>query len=359
MSSSLPGFEMGPIRPPSEGGGNSLLVRATRNCPWSRCKFCFANFYGHAQFELRPLVDIKADIQAMASIARVIKGESWRLGHGGAVNDLLAAQLIQHDPSLQRDAGFVTVFNWLVSGGRTAFLQDADSLIMRPGELEEAVLYLKTTFPSLERITSYARAKTIFRKSGEQLRGLRQAGLARLHIGLETGDDELLELVDKGVTSDQHIEAGRKAKEAGFQISLYIMPDLGGRALWRQHAENTALVLSAIDPDYIRSRPFILRDRTPMYADYAAGKFQLSSPHERLKELQLLVQNLTLNSRLCFDHFGNSWRGKSGLPLFKRDYEGYKFPDEKQHVLELIEEGLALDESHHLHAGDIVGIAHL
>ena len=96
-----------------------------------------------------------------------------------------------------------------------------------------------------------------------------------------------------------------------------------------------------------------------MYDDYTAGKLQISSPHERLRELRLLVENLTLNSRLCFDHFGNSWRGRSGSPLFKRDYEGYKFPEEKQQVLELIEEGLALDESHHVHARDIVGITHL
>ncbi len=335
------------------------MLRVTRNCPWRRCTFCYANFYGHANFELRPLVDIKADIQAMASISNAVREESWRLGHGGAIDDILAAQLVQQNPLLQRHAGFVTLFNWLLSGGHTAFLQDADSLIMRPGELEEAILSLRTTFPSLQRITSYARAKTVFRKSQEQLKGLREAGLSRLHIGLETGDDELLKLVDKGITSEQHIEAGRKAKQAGFQLSLYIMPDLGGTALWRQHAENTARVLSKIDPDYVRSRPFIPREGTPMYDDYTAGKLQISSPHERLRELRLLVENLTLTSRLCFDHFGNSWRGRSGSPLFKRDYEGYKFPEEKQQVLELIEEGLALDESHHVHARDIVGITHL
>ena len=96
-----------------------------------------------------------------------------------------------------------------------------------------------------------------------------------------------------------------------------------------------------------------------MYSDYSCGKFELSSPHERLTELRLMVKTLTVTSRLCFDHFGNSWRGSSGLPLFRMDYEGYKFPDEKDLVLELIEEGLATDEAHHLHARDIVGMPRL
>jgi radical SAM superfamily enzyme YgiQ (UPF0313 family) len=176
---------------------------------------------------------------------------------------------------------------------------------------------------------------------------------------LETGDDELLELVDKGITSEQHIEAGRKAKEAGFELSQYIMPDLGGRARWEQHARNTARVLSAIDPDYIRFRSFVPRRGTPMYEDYETGRFQLSSPHERLGEVKLLIQGLTVNSHVCFDHFSNSWRNRSGGTLFKQDYEGYRFPGEKQTVLDLIEEGLTLDESAHIHARDLVTIARM
>jgi len=358
-SAGLPTFEIGPIRPPSEGGGNSLLVRVTRNCPWGRCKFCSATLYHKARFELRSAVDIKSDIEAMASIAAMIKRESIRLGYGGMVNDAVAIALIQRDQALQRHAPFATVFNWLASGAKTAFLQDADSLIMRSGELQEIIQHLRTTFPSLERITSYARAKTVFRKGQDELKQLREAGLSRLHIGLETGDDELLALVDKGVTSEQHIEAGRKAKAAGLQLSLYVMPDLGGRRFWQQHARNTARVLNAIQPDYIRSRPFIPRDGTPLYDDYLTGNFVLSSPHERLAEIELLVQELDLSSRLCFDHFGNSWRGKSGRPLFKLDYEGYELPAEKQLVLQLIKEGLTVDESHHIHTRDIVGMPRL
>lgn len=357
--SQLPTFEMGPIRPPSEGGGNSLLVRVTRNCPWSRCKFCFGTLYGRNKFELRTVADVEKDIRAIGCIADEIKAESERLGQAGSVNQVVATSLLSRNPLLRSHAGFVTVFNWLASGGRTAFLQDADSLIARQGDLEEIIALLRKTFPSLQRITSYARSKSIYRKSLDELKHLKHAGLSRLHVGLETGDPELLKLVDKGVTADQHIEAGRKAKEAGLELSLYVMPDLGGRALWRQHAERTAAALNAIQPDYIRSRPFIPREGTPLYDDYVAGAFQLSSPHERLREIEVLVTNLHVESRVCFDHFGNSWRGNSGHPLFKLDYEGYAFPQDKTHVLELIKEGLALDESHHIYARDMVSMPRL
>ncbi len=173
------------------------MVRVTRNCPWSRCKFCFGTLYSRERFELRAIDDVKNDIRAMAYIADVIKTESARLGQGGAANSSVANSLISHDPGLQRHAGFVTVFNWLASGGSTAFLQDADSLITRPGELEDILAFLRETFPSLRRTTCYARAKTVYRKNLDELKRLHEAGLSRLHVGLETGDDELLALVDK------------------------------------------------------------------------------------------------------------------------------------------------------------------
>jgi hypothetical protein len=295
----------------------------------------------------------------MADTAEAIRDESRRLGQGGTANRVVAAAMLRADPSLQENAGFATVFNWLGSGATTAFLQDADSLVMKSGELAEVVTHLKHTFPTLERVTSYARARTVYRKTDDDLKRLREAGLVRLHMGLETGDDELLKLTDKGVTAEEHIAAGTKAKGAGFELSLYVMPDLGGRALSEQHAVNTARVLNAIDPDYIRFRPFIPRAGTPMYDDYIAGRFELSSPHERLREIQALVENLTVTSRLCFDHFGNSWYAESGLPLFSRDYEGYRFPSEKPLVLELITRGLAIAESGHVAARDMVGMSRL
>lgn len=352
-------FEIGPIRPPSEGASYSLLIRATRNCSWNRCTFCNGLSYGRARFELRSVEEVSKDIDVAKAISEGIKAISWELGYGGSINTSVATAIMGSQPELGANPCFVTVFNWLASGARTAFLQDADTLIMPSEKLIEVVRYLKTTFPSIERVTSYARAKTIFRKSLEELTAINRAGLSRLHVGLESGDDELLKWVDKGVTAQQHIDAGRKAKQAGFELSVYIMPDLGGQARSEQHARNTARVLNQIDPHFIRMRPFLPRLGTPLYREYEIGSIQLSSPHQRLRELRTLIEALDITGRICFDHILNSWYRESGVTLFKLDYDGYKFPEEKAHLLELIEQGLRIDESRHVHARDMIGASNL
>ncbi|MFA4836499.1 MAG: radical SAM protein, partial [Dehalococcoidia bacterium] len=349
-------FEIGAIRPPSEGGSYSLLIRLTRNCPWNRCRFCYGRPYNREKFGLRTVEEIKKDIQAAKAISDEIKRVSWQLGCAGEISDAVGATLIQRDPDLRMSHSFMLVFNWLSYGARTAFLQDADSLVMRTPDFIEVVKYLKETFPSLERITTYARAKTIYRKTAEELKSIREAGLSRLHIGLESGDDEVLKHIDKGVTAEQHIIAGRKAKEAGFEFSAYVMPGLGGRNRSEQHAKNTARVLNEINPDYIRLRPFIPGTGTPLFDEYERGEFQLSTPHERLREIRTMIESLTVTSRLCFDHMMNGWRNESGGLLFTQDYEGYKLPEEKGAVLELIEEGLRVSESMHIDAKDLAAM---
>lgn len=349
-------FEIGAIRPPSEGGSSSLLIRVTRNCPWNRCKFCFGRPYDHQKFELRTVEEVKDDIRTAKLISDAIRKTSWQLGHGGQVTGDVGAAMVQRDPALRASGCFVTVFNWLASGGRTAFLQDADSLIMPTADLVEVVRYLKETFPSLERITSYARTRTICRKTPEGLKELRSVGLSRLHAGIESGDDEVLKYMEKGVTAEQHIAAGRRAREAGFQFSAYVMPGLGGRSMAEQHATNTARVLNEINPDYIRMRPLVPGAGTPLFNEYESGAFELSSPHERLRELRTMITALTVTSRVCFDHMMNGWRKESGQPLFTSDYEGYLFPEEKGKVLGLIEEGLRTNESRHLDARDMAAM---
>ena len=139
------------------------------------------------------------------------------------------------------------------------------------------------------------------------------------------------------------------------------MIDLGGKARSKQHAENTAKVLNAIDPNFIRLRPLMVMPGVPLYEEYEKGELQLSSPHERLQELKLLVENLEVTGKLCFDHFLNAWYRDSSrtLQLFAQDYNGCKFPEQKSEVLELIELGLEVDESVHLHYKDIMGMGHL
>lgn len=309
--------------------------------------------YKDDKFVYRSVEEIKRDIDTAKAMVDEMGEISLALGRGGVVDKTVIYLIVKGDESLGNDASFMNLIMWLLSGGRTAFLQDSNSLIMRPGELVEALKHLRSTFPLLERVTSYCRSDTIARKKLEDLKRIREAGLDRLHVGLETGDDELLERFKKlpkkreGRTSDYHIVGGRKAKEAGFQLSEYFMPGLGGKERWEQHALNTARVVNAIDPDYIRSRPLHLGGGTALDEEWRRGDFELTSFYERLVELRTMVEALDFTGRLVFDHMGNAWRNASGLPLFTLDHEGYKFPDEKARVLELIEEGLSLDESFH------------
>jgi len=350
-------FKIGTYRPPSEGGSASLLLRVTENCPWNRCTFC-EMYKGH-RFVYRPAEEIKADIDRVAAIRDEITAVSCKLGMDGKINRDLGAALLAEGRDLIEDSSFITVFNWLSCGGRTAFLQDANSMIMRPREFVAVLRHLRETLPSLTRVTTYARSKTLAQRKPEELRMIHEAGLDRLHIGLETGDDELLALVRKGVTRAEQIEGGRKAITAGFQVSQYWMPDLGGRERWRQHAENTASALTAINPHYIRSRPLVPRPGTPMFEDVAQGRLRLSSPHERLEELALMIGGLEVTSRVCFDHAMNAWVDRRGGLLFRQDYEGYRFPDEKPLLLERIREGLAVQESRHVHARELMTVQSL
>jgi radical SAM superfamily enzyme YgiQ (UPF0313 family) len=331
-------FETGVYRPPSEGGSYSLLVRFTRNCPWNRCTFC--GMYKDNRFEVRPAEQIKQDIDAMAAMCEDLRKISWQIGHGGTVSQQAVVTMLNRAPELNHHHGFAMIVHWLLSGAKTAFLQDANSLIMKTDQLVDVLTYLRKTFPSLERVTSYARSKTLARKSLTELKAIRAAGLDRVHVGLETGDDLLLKKIKKGVTSQVHIQGGQKAIQAGFQLSEYWMPGLGGRTHSADHARNTARVLNAIDPHYIRSRPFHPWPGTPLQTDIDQNRLELLSAHEQLHELKLTMEELEVTSKVCFDHAANYWKNRHGALLFSHSYEGYQFPQQKQQVLKLIEEGL-------------------
>lgn len=330
-------FEIGVYRPPSEGGNNSLLLRFTRNCPWNKCAFCA--MYKTKKFELRPVEEIKADIDAMAAVRDELEDISQRHGSRGIGRDA-AVELLSRHPEYNESTSFAMLYSWLISGGETVFLQDANTLIMKTHNLVEALQYLRLRFPTIKRITTYARSGTLARKKPEELDAIRESGLDRLHIGMESGDDELLKRVRKGVDSEEHIKGGRKAVDAGFEVSEYWMPGLGGEERSESHARETARVLNEINPHYIRSRPFRPLPGTPMYEEYQEGSFRLLSPGQQLLELRMTVEELEVTSRVCFDHAGNYWRSRDGGLLFSHDYEGYKFPERKPHVLALIEEGL-------------------
>jgi radical SAM superfamily enzyme YgiQ (UPF0313 family) len=226
---------------------------------------------------------------------------------------------------------------WLWGGGETAFLQDANSLIMRTPDLIKVVSALKQAFPDLSRITSYARSKTAAKKSLEELKELKEAGLSRLHIGLESGSDAVLAYVDKGVTGEEHIIGGRKVKEAGISLCEYVMPGLGGRKMSAEHATETARVLNAINPDHIRLRTLHVHPNTPLGQKLESGDFQLQTEDEIVEEIGNFIAGLEVTSELKSDHVLNL------LP----ELEG-KFPEAKASCLATINRYLSLPEEERL-----------
>jgi radical SAM superfamily enzyme YgiQ (UPF0313 family) len=293
-------IEQGPIRPPSEA--RSLLLRVTRNCPWNRCEFC--HIYKGQRFSLRIVEEVKKDIDAIAAIAAEIKADP-------AGSDLNRSR---HYPDEYR-----RIFLWLYSGGKTVFLQDADNLILRTKDLVEILTYLKKTVPTVNRITTYSRAKTVSRKPLAELKEIHDAGLSRIHIGLESGYDPILEYVQKGVTAQELINAGRKVKEAGISLSEYIMPGLGGKSMWRQHAVETARVLNEINPDFIRVRTMQALKKMAIYRKIEAGELELLNDDEIIAEERLLIENLDgISSRFVSDHILNLLEELEGeLPAAK------------------------------------------
>jgi len=331
-------FELGPIRPPSEA--YSLLIRTTRNCPWNRCKFCHT--YKGGKFQLRSVEEIKQDIKAAKTIQDKIKELSWQSGYGGSVKDV-AAVMLNNSPN----EAFYNVALWLYAGGESAFLQDANSLIMRTNELAEVIRFLKQTFPSIKRITSYARSKTAAKKKPEELAELHKAGLSRLHIGLESGYDPLLQYMDKGITAAEHIKGGRNIVESGISLSEYVILGLGGKKMWREHAIETARVLNEIDPDFIRVRTLTINNRIPLYNEIENGTFIRAGDEEIVEEERIFIEHLECHSNYVSDHITN----------LLQEIEG-KLPQDKEKMLASIDrfQSLPLEERVNFRVGKRVGV---
>jgi hypothetical protein len=320
-------FEQGPIRPPSEA--QSLLLRVTRNCPWNQCLFC--PVYKGSKFSLRTVEEIKQDIQTARDIADEIRALSWRLGSSGRITD----QVISHIfTSPDYSDGYRSIAGWLYYDTGSCFLQDADNLLMKTDDLVEVLKFLREKFPGISRVTTYSRSRTIARKSVEALKRIREAGLDRVHVGLETGYDPLLKIMKKGVTAAQHIEAGRKVLEAGMELSEYVMPGLGGQDLWKEHAVATATVLNQINPDFIRIRSLRVPERVLLHVKLASGEFRMQSDDMLAEELRVFVENLEgITSMVTSDHIMNLLEEVAG-----------RLPGEKERMLEVIRKYQELPE---------------
>ncbi|UCF93385.1 MAG: radical SAM protein [Desulfobacterales bacterium] len=324
-------FEQGPIRPPNEA--RSLLLRLTRNCPWNQCLFC--PVYKKQKFSLRTVDEIKRDIQTARDIVDDIKALSWRLGFSGDVNDPVISHILTR--SGYNDS-YRSIAAWLYYQTDACFLQDADNLIMPTSDLVAVLAFLKEKFPSIKRVTTYSRSRTVSRKSVESLRRIRQAGLDRVHIGLESGYDPLLKLMKKGVTGAQHVEAGQRLLQAGMEVSEYVMPGLGGQAMWEAHARETAHVLNQINPHFIRLRSLRVPDRVPLAASLKDGRFSLQTDDMLAEEIRVFITNLEgITSTVTSDHIMNLLEEVAG-----------KLPEDKPKMLHVVKKYQDLTDSERL-----------
>lgn len=322
-------FEQGPIRPPNEA--RSLLLRITRNCPWNQCLFC--PVYKGQKFSLRTAEEVKTDIQTAKDIADDIKALSWKMGDSGLITNRVMAYILRdHNYSYS----YKGVALWLYSGTGECFLQDADNFIMRTEDLVEVLRFLREKFPDLRRVTTYSRSRTVSRKSLAEMKEIREAGLDRVHIGLESGYDPVLKFIKKGVTAARHIDAGRKVIDAGMSLSEYVMPGLGGEAMWKEHAVETARVLNQINPHYIRLRSLRVPTRAPLYQKLVSGEFRMLTDDQVVEEIRLFIESLNdgITSTITSDHIMNLLEEIKG-----------KLPEEKENMLAVIRRYQDLPES--------------
>ncbi len=277
----------GPIyRPPSEA--HSLLVQATVGCPHNRCTFCMVYKKG-PRYKVRPVADICRDL-------------------------LKASQM--HGPEVS-----------------TLFFPAGNTIAMKTAELCEICRYAYQVFPNLKRVTVYGSFQYLHQKGPNALKQLAEAGLSRIHVGLESGDDVVLGRIRKGTHSTQAMEAGRWVMASGIELSLYVMIGIGGQDRTMPHATETARVLNAVAPTFIRLRTFLPKIDTPLLDDVNSGQFQMLGPHDAILETRRIIAPLTVSSQLTSDHYTNYI-----------DIEG-RLPEDKPAMMDRIAWALKKDES--------------
>jgi radical SAM superfamily enzyme YgiQ (UPF0313 family) len=342
--SSIRPFEVCSIRPPTEN--TSLTFRLTRNCYWNKCTFCPVYKFG-ARFSKRGLEEIREDIKKAALIKDLLIDEG--MGEGGYTVfshiPLLVQQIRgeagadldeevghEEEPPEDLDPGLAWflrwfrekpdledslshVLSWLLGGGQTCFLGDADSLILKPAFLKETIQEIKRNFPTLERFTVYGRTRTAARvRTLEELRAFSEAGLQRVHFGLESGSDNVLRFVRKGVTREEHVEGAVKTREAGLSCGVYVMPGLGGAKWSEEHARDTADVITRITPDYVRLRSLQVFPQTPLDEAIKSGDFQEADEEQVVREIRNMVEEIDTNTEIVSDSASNLLNINGRLP---------------------------------------------
>lgn len=361
---SIKPFEICSIRPPTEN--YSLTFRLTRNCYWNKCGFCPVYKLG-ARFSKRGIEEIREDIgkakliddllfeqdigntsysyagsSRITELAYRIKQARHKAGHREEYHDKDVSEDLdprlawflpwfKDKPTLEDSLNHV--MSWRMGGGKTCFMGDSDSLILKPDFMTETIDRIKINFPSIQRFTVYGRTRSAARiRKLDELRAYCKAGLDRVHFGLESGSDAVLKFVNKGVTRDEHIEGGVKTKEAGLSCSVYVMPGLGGARLSEEHAHDTADVLTRISPDYIRLRSLQVFPQTPLDEAMRNGGFIEAGEEQVVREIRIMVEEIDACTEIISDSASNLLNINGRLP------------DERADMLEKIDQYLALSK---------------
>ncbi len=274
-------YEGNIFRPPGEW--KSYLLQCTVGCSHNKCTFC--GMYKDKTFHIRPLADILEDIDMAKAYYQDI---------------------------------------------RRVFLCDGDAIIMKQNDLLAILEKLYKSFPSLEKVTTYAGPRSTMTKTPAQLKELCQAGLSRAYLGVESGSDEVLQKTKKGVDSKEMLEAGLALKEAGIDLWAIILLGLAGPGeASREHALATADLINKMGPRHLSALTYMVYDDTEMQRDVLEGRFQMLTPDEVLEELRLLITHLETGPlHFTCNHASNY------LPL-----KG-TLPDEREHFLSMIESAL-------------------
>lgn len=274
-------YEEPVFRPPCEAA--SLIIQTTIGCPHNKCTFC--GMYKGKKYRVRSREDIEKDIEEA--------GRMWP------------------DPP-------------------SVFLADGNSIAMRADDMVAVLDRVNETFPGVERISCYGGARFLRGRKVSDLERLREHGLKIIYMGLESGDDEVLRRVCKGVTAEDYIQAAGKVKEAGIELSTYVLAGLGGRERTREHAIGSARTLNRMDPEFIRIRTLVLMPGVPLFEQYREGEFEECSGREIAEETRLLLENLDVTDAMFLsDHVSNY------LPLYG------KLPEDKNEMMAAIDRVLA------------------
>jgi radical SAM superfamily enzyme YgiQ (UPF0313 family) len=258
----------------------------TSGCSNNTCSFCAFSF---TNLGIRELDEVKQEIDAMSLY---MNQRMWVAGEPDIIYEILN--------------------DW---NGKKVFLQDGDALVYPYPKLMEALQYLNQKFPAIERIASYATPQDILRRSLKELKALKEQKIGILYVGVESGDDEVLQKIQKNANHHQMVEAAKKVKESGILLSVSVILGLGGVKGSEKHALETAKILTEMDPDYAGALTLTLIPETGLYKEWKQGKFELITPFDSLRELKTIVENSTFSN--CFFssmHASNYYAIRGSMP---------------------------------------------